>query len=199
MLQYVHQWVGTDKSLSLCVAEGLGPCRMVPESQQQVGGDLVKAHKLPNPIMASQQHRALHQELLLCYRWWVNMQLCSGSKGKVHLMHLRICSYVTLRRVSLCSLLRLMSKPMKTNVLLTKEDTKVSVISLTRGQGKKIHFIARRQQWIITCFSFSSVSLTNIYFAQTSGERVWHWPRPEPSRAMHFLVSSSGHKQQYQI
>lgn len=61
--------IGADKSLLRCVTEGLGPCRMVPESQQQVGGDLVKAQKLPNPIIASQQHRNLHQELLLCYRW----------------------------------------------------------------------------------------------------------------------------------
>lgn len=84
MLQCLHCWAGAGESLLLCVTEGLGPCRMVPESQQQVGGDLVKAHKLPNPIIASQQHRALHQELLLCYRWWVNMQLCSRSKWKVH-------------------------------------------------------------------------------------------------------------------
>lgn len=67
----------------LCVTEGLGPCRMVPESQQQVGGDLVKPQKLPNPIIVSHQHRALHQELLLCHRRWENMQLCTHYVSEV--------------------------------------------------------------------------------------------------------------------
>ncbi|XP_069366031.1 protein FAM107B-like isoform X2 [Paralichthys olivaceus] len=39
----------------------------VIESQQQ-DGDLIKPRKLPNPIVASHQHRALHQELLFCHR-----------------------------------------------------------------------------------------------------------------------------------
>uniref|UniRef100_A0A3P8S7A3 Uncharacterized protein n=1 Tax=Amphiprion percula TaxID=161767 RepID=A0A3P8S7A3_AMPPE len=30
--------------------------------------DLIKPRKLPNPILASHQHRALHQELLFCHR-----------------------------------------------------------------------------------------------------------------------------------
>ncbi|XP_045885550.1 uncharacterized protein si:ch211-160o17.6 isoform X2 [Micropterus dolomieu] len=47
--------------------------RMVPphqgtECQQQEGGDLIKPRKLPNPVLASHQHRALHQELLFCHR-----------------------------------------------------------------------------------------------------------------------------------
>ncbi|XP_040889387.1 protein FAM107B [Toxotes jaculatrix] len=40
----------------------------VTESQQQEDGDLIKPRKLPNPILASHQHRALHQELLFCHR-----------------------------------------------------------------------------------------------------------------------------------
>uniref|UniRef100_A0AAX7V7Z2 Uncharacterized protein n=1 Tax=Astatotilapia calliptera TaxID=8154 RepID=A0AAX7V7Z2_ASTCA len=30
--------------------------------------DLIKPRKLPNPVLASHQHRALHQELLFCHR-----------------------------------------------------------------------------------------------------------------------------------
>uniref|UniRef100_A0A3B5A716 Uncharacterized protein n=1 Tax=Stegastes partitus TaxID=144197 RepID=A0A3B5A716_9TELE len=30
--------------------------------------DLIKPRKLPNPILASHQHGALHQELLFCHR-----------------------------------------------------------------------------------------------------------------------------------
>ncbi|XP_070759049.1 protein FAM107B [Enoplosus armatus] len=44
------------------------PPRQVTASQQQEGGDLIEPRKLPNPILASHQHRALHQELLLCHR-----------------------------------------------------------------------------------------------------------------------------------
>ncbi|XP_034441528.1 protein FAM107B [Hippoglossus hippoglossus] len=40
----------------------------VIESQQQEDGDLIKPRKPPNPIVASHQHRALHQELLFCHR-----------------------------------------------------------------------------------------------------------------------------------
>uniref|UniRef100_A0A4W6C7A0 Uncharacterized protein n=1 Tax=Lates calcarifer TaxID=8187 RepID=A0A4W6C7A0_LATCA len=40
--------------------------RQVTGSQQQEDGDLVR--KLPNPVLASHQHRNLHQELLLCHR-----------------------------------------------------------------------------------------------------------------------------------
>lgn len=72
LLKRLHKSPG----VLLCVTEGLGPCRMVPESQQQVGGDLVKPQKLPNPIIVSHQHRALHQELLLCHRRWENTQHC---------------------------------------------------------------------------------------------------------------------------
>ncbi|XP_035517242.1 protein FAM107B [Morone saxatilis] len=43
------------------------PPRQVTESQQQEGGDLIKP-MLPNPVLASHQHRALHRELLFCYR-----------------------------------------------------------------------------------------------------------------------------------
>ncbi|XP_028261352.1 protein FAM107B [Parambassis ranga] len=40
----------------------------VIENQQQEDGDLIKPRKLPNPILASHQHRSLHQELLFCHR-----------------------------------------------------------------------------------------------------------------------------------
>ncbi|XP_056249200.1 protein FAM107B [Seriola aureovittata] len=43
------------------------PCQVI-ETQQQEGGDLIKPKKLPNPVLASHQHRALHQELLFCHR-----------------------------------------------------------------------------------------------------------------------------------
>ncbi|KAM6927788.1 protein FAM107B [Xenentodon cancila] len=36
-------------------------------NQQQEEDDLIKPQKLINPILASLQHRALHQELLFCY------------------------------------------------------------------------------------------------------------------------------------
>ncbi|XP_075870300.1 protein FAM107B [Nelusetta ayraudi] len=68
-MRLYHNTQQTQKAALRVTTEGLGLCRMVPESQQQVGGDLVKPQKLPNPIIASQQHRALHQELLLCHRW----------------------------------------------------------------------------------------------------------------------------------
>ncbi|KAG7238356.1 hypothetical protein INR49_031072 [Caranx melampygus] len=42
--------------------------RQVTETGQQEGGDLIRPRKLPNPILASPQHRALHQELLFCHR-----------------------------------------------------------------------------------------------------------------------------------
>uniref|UniRef100_A0A3Q1G5S4 Protein FAM107B-like n=1 Tax=Acanthochromis polyacanthus TaxID=80966 RepID=A0A3Q1G5S4_9TELE len=44
------------------------PPRQVIENQEQEDDDLIKARKLPNPILASHQHRALHQELLFCHR-----------------------------------------------------------------------------------------------------------------------------------
>ncbi|KAM9408228.1 protein FAM107B [Pholidichthys leucotaenia] len=44
------------------------PTSQVIENQQQDDGDLIKPKKLPNPVLASHQHRALHQELLLCHR-----------------------------------------------------------------------------------------------------------------------------------
>ncbi|TKS70845.1 Protein FAM107B [Collichthys lucidus] len=40
----------------------------VIENQQQEGSDFIKPRKLPNPILASPQHRDLHRELLFCYR-----------------------------------------------------------------------------------------------------------------------------------
>ncbi|XP_075997489.1 protein FAM107B [Genypterus blacodes] len=40
----------------------------VIESQEQEDGDLIKPRELPNPVLASHQHRALHKELLLCHR-----------------------------------------------------------------------------------------------------------------------------------
>uniref|UniRef100_A0A665WWZ3 Si:ch211-160o17.6 n=1 Tax=Echeneis naucrates TaxID=173247 RepID=A0A665WWZ3_ECHNA len=45
------------------------------------GSDLIKPRKLPNPIMASCQHRALHQELLFCHR------RCLLPRVKPELMH----------------------------------------------------------------------------------------------------------------
>ncbi|XP_029358957.1 protein FAM107B [Echeneis naucrates] len=53
----------------------------VIETQQQEGSDLIKPRKLPNPIMASCQHRALHQELLFCHR------RCLLPRVKPELMH----------------------------------------------------------------------------------------------------------------
>ncbi|XP_030586300.1 protein FAM107B [Archocentrus centrarchus] len=44
------------------------PSHQVTENQQQEESDLIKPRKLPNPVLASHQHRALHQELLFCYR-----------------------------------------------------------------------------------------------------------------------------------
>ncbi|XP_042263559.1 protein FAM107B isoform X1 [Thunnus maccoyii] len=44
------------------------PPRQVIESQQQEGGDLIKPWRLRNPVLASPQHKALHQELLFCHR-----------------------------------------------------------------------------------------------------------------------------------
>ncbi|KAM9362229.1 protein FAM107B [Symphorus nematophorus] len=44
------------------------PPHQVTESKQQEGENLIKPRKLPNPILASQQHGALHRELLLCHR-----------------------------------------------------------------------------------------------------------------------------------
>ncbi|XP_073324153.1 protein FAM107B [Pagrus major] len=38
------------------------------ECRQQEGSDLIQPRKLPHPILASRQHRALHQELLFCHR-----------------------------------------------------------------------------------------------------------------------------------
>uniref|UniRef100_A0A3Q1DD11 Uncharacterized protein n=1 Tax=Amphiprion ocellaris TaxID=80972 RepID=A0A3Q1DD11_AMPOC len=44
------------------------PPHQVIENQEQEDDDLIKPRKLPNPILASHQHRALHQELLFCHR-----------------------------------------------------------------------------------------------------------------------------------
>ncbi|XP_026022218.1 protein FAM107B [Maylandia zebra] len=44
------------------------PSHQVTENQQQEDSDLIKPRKLPNPVLASHQHRALHQELLFCHR-----------------------------------------------------------------------------------------------------------------------------------
>ncbi|XP_069008754.1 actin-associated protein FAM107A [Embiotoca jacksoni] len=44
------------------------PPHQVTENHQQEVDDLIKPRKPPNPVLASSQHRALHQELLLCHR-----------------------------------------------------------------------------------------------------------------------------------
>ncbi|XP_028430881.1 protein FAM107B [Perca flavescens] len=44
------------------------PRQQVTESSQQEGSDLITTRKLPNPVLAPHQHRALHRELLLCHR-----------------------------------------------------------------------------------------------------------------------------------
>ncbi|XP_041836776.1 protein FAM107B [Melanotaenia boesemani] len=44
------------------------PPHQVIENQQQQEDDLIKPQKLINPVLASLQRRALHQELLFCYR-----------------------------------------------------------------------------------------------------------------------------------
>ncbi|XP_029907518.1 protein FAM107B [Myripristis murdjan] len=38
------------------------------ENLQQKDDDLIKPKKLPNPVLESHQHRALHRELLFCCR-----------------------------------------------------------------------------------------------------------------------------------
>ncbi|XP_042350856.1 protein FAM107B-like [Plectropomus leopardus] len=43
------------------------PCQVM-ESPQEETSDLIQPEKLPNPVLASHQHRALHQELLFCHR-----------------------------------------------------------------------------------------------------------------------------------
>ncbi|XP_036958229.1 protein FAM107B [Acanthopagrus latus] len=48
-------------------------CWMAPphqgtEGRQQEGSDLIQLRRLPHPILASRQHRALHRELLFCHR-----------------------------------------------------------------------------------------------------------------------------------
>ncbi|XP_018533230.2 protein FAM107B [Lates calcarifer] len=64
------QYVTVCTGLCLCVSERhhcwMVQPRQVTGSQQQEDGDLVR--KLPNPVLASHQHRNLHQELLLCHR-----------------------------------------------------------------------------------------------------------------------------------
>lgn len=62
-----------------CVSERLH-CWMVPphqgtEGRQQEGSDLIQPRRLPHPILASHQHRALHRELLFCHRRWENPEL----------------------------------------------------------------------------------------------------------------------------
>ncbi|XP_049441013.1 protein FAM107B [Epinephelus fuscoguttatus] len=42
--------------------------RQVTESPQQEPGDLIQPRKLPNPMLASHQHKSLHQELLFCHK-----------------------------------------------------------------------------------------------------------------------------------
>ncbi|XP_014841821.1 PREDICTED: protein FAM107B-like [Poecilia mexicana] len=46
----------------------ISPPHQVIENQQQEEDDLIKPQKLINPILASVQRRALHQELLFCHR-----------------------------------------------------------------------------------------------------------------------------------
>ncbi|MEQ2277575.1 hypothetical protein XENORESO_004540 [Xenotaenia resolanae] len=46
----------------------MSPPHQVIENQQQEEDDLIKPQKLINPILASLQWRALHQELLFCHR-----------------------------------------------------------------------------------------------------------------------------------
>lgn len=75
-------WAASDFKSQMtysCVTEG-DVNRTVPplqetDSQQQVGADCIQPRKLPNPVMASNQHRALHQELLFCHRRWENTEL----------------------------------------------------------------------------------------------------------------------------
>ncbi|XP_015255840.1 PREDICTED: protein FAM107B-like, partial [Cyprinodon variegatus] len=46
----------------------MSPPHQVTENQQQEEDDLIKPKKLINPILASLQQRALHQELLFCHK-----------------------------------------------------------------------------------------------------------------------------------
>ncbi|XP_038153966.1 protein FAM107B [Cyprinodon tularosa] len=46
----------------------VSPPHQVTENQQQEEDDLIKPKKLINPILASLQQRALHQELLFCHK-----------------------------------------------------------------------------------------------------------------------------------
>uniref|UniRef100_A0A669ELH6 Uncharacterized protein n=2 Tax=Oreochromis TaxID=8139 RepID=A0A669ELH6_ORENI len=43
-------------------------CMLPDYILMNTGFDLIKPRKLPNPVLASHQHRALHQELLFCHR-----------------------------------------------------------------------------------------------------------------------------------
>ncbi|KAM4582596.1 protein FAM107B [Fundulus diaphanus] len=46
----------------------ISPPRQVIENQQQQEEHLIKPQKLINPILASSQRRALHQELIFCHK-----------------------------------------------------------------------------------------------------------------------------------
>lgn len=56
------------------------PPHQVIENQQQEEDDLIKPQKLINPILASVQRRALHQELLFCHRRWGNGFLSDNNQ-----------------------------------------------------------------------------------------------------------------------
>lgn len=88
-------WPCVLHGLCICLSER-HHCSMVQphqviETQQQEDGDLIRARKLPNPVLASHQCRALHQELLFCHRRWENAELCrecvwSGHMGSSYIL-----------------------------------------------------------------------------------------------------------------
>lgn len=74
------------------------PSHQVTENQQQEDSDLIKPRKLPNPVLASHQHRALHQELLFCHRRWENTDTGSRrcSQMLLRIVYLRVLHWIVL-------------------------------------------------------------------------------------------------------
>ncbi|MED6284509.1 hypothetical protein CHARACLAT_019877 [Characodon lateralis] len=61
----------------------MSPPHQVIENQQQEEDDLIKPQKLINPILASFQRRALHQELLFCHRHCIFRGLLPRKKPEL--------------------------------------------------------------------------------------------------------------------
>lgn len=187
MLQYVHHWVGTDKKpVAMC---GRGT-RALPDGtwKSTTGGrrprQSAQAAKSHHGLSAAQGPAPRAAALLQMVSEHAALQRLQGKSSPLAFTHLQLCNPETCQSVQFITI----DVQTHENKCAAHQRGHESLsIFIHQGPRKKLYFIARRQQWIITCFSFSSVLLTNIYFSQTSGERVWHWPHPEPSLAMHFL------------